>query len=216
MKFVLLVEGYTEEESLPNFLRKWFNPRLSKSVGFAAIRFDGWSELVKDAPNRTRRLLNEPGQKDNIIAVIGLLDLYLYPRNSARTFYPQDKVTALERFGWAKQHLEKEVGQTRFRQFFAVHEIEAWLLSDPSLFDDKVRKSLSGIAQQHPEQINSDEPPKKLLEKLYRDKLKTNYKERVDGRNLFEKLNPEIAYQKCPALKMMLDEMLKLAKEAGL
>jgi len=40
----------------------------------------------------------------------------------------------------ARKELEKKVGHPRFRQFFAVHEIEAWLFSDPGLFAPSVRK----------------------------------------------------------------------------
>jgi len=35
----------------------------------------------------------------------------------------------------------------------------------------------------------------------------------LDGSDLFSRLDPEIAGRKCPRLKEMLDEMLKLAKE---
>jgi hypothetical protein len=33
------------------------------------------------------------------------------------------------------------------------------------------------------------------------------------GKDLFDKLNPEVAYRKCPHLKDLLDEMLRMAKE---
>ena len=35
------------------------------------------------------------------------------------------------------------------------------------------------------------------------------------GKELFDKLNPEVAYGKCPHLKDLLDEMLRMAKEKG-
>jgi hypothetical protein len=75
--------------------------------------------------------LEGPSQKD-IIGVIALLDLY------DPTFYPKDKTTALERYHWAKEELERQVGHPKFRQFFAIHEVEAWLLSEPNLFIPKI------------------------------------------------------------------------------
>ena len=33
MKFVLFVEGYTEDKALPKFLKRWLDPRLGKPVG---------------------------------------------------------------------------------------------------------------------------------------------------------------------------------------
>jgi len=46
--------------------------------------------------------------------------------------------------------------------------------------------------------------------------LEQNYKKVTDGRDLFAQLDPVIAVSKCPFLKAMLEEMLTLAKAAGL
>jgi hypothetical protein len=36
------------------------------------------------------------------------------------------------------------------------------------------------------------------------------------GKALFDRLDPAIAYEKCPYLRELFDEMLKIAREAGL
>ena len=144
-----------------------------------------------------------------LIAVIGLLDLY-GPQN----FYPSHLLTAQERYAWGQQKLQAEVSHQKFRQFFAVHELEAWLLSDPKLFPPVVRNALTSAAA-NPEAVNFNQPPARLLGKLFREKLKRRYFKPVDGYDLFSKLDPEVAYQKCPRLKELLDEMLKLAKACG-
>ncbi len=66
-----------------------------------------------------------------------------------------------------------------------------------------------------PESVNFDEPPAKLLERLYREKLRKSYKKVIDGASLFQALAPDVAYEKCPHLKQLLDEMLGLAKAAS-
>ena len=84
MKFILFVEGYTEEKILPQFIKKWLDPKLPKPVGIKTVRFEGWPELLKDAPQKARMYLNG-GDKENIIAVLSLLDLYgptIYPTKS--------------------------------------------------------------------------------------------------------------------------------------
>ena len=109
----------------------------------------------------------------------------------------------------------KRVGQPNFRQFFAVHETEAWLLSASGIFPPEVKKALPPkIAT--PEAVNFDLPPAKLLDKLYKEKLKRSYKKVTDGAELFAQLDPVTAYNRCPYLKLMLDDMLLLAQEAGL
>jgi hypothetical protein len=207
MKFILFVEGYTEE-NLPAFLKKWLDPRLSKAVGIKSVRFDGWKELVKDTPLKAGMYLNGP-KKDEIIAVFALLDLY------GPTFYPDLSNTANERYDWAKNYLESKVKHPKFRQFFAVHEVEAWLISEPNIFPSEIKKALAS-SRKPPEQVNCNEHPSILLQKLYFQKLGRNYKKVTNGSELFGKLNPEIAVEKCPKLKELLTEMLNLAKEAGL
>jgi len=50
MKFVLFVEGYTEEKIIAPFLKRWLDPRLQQRVGIQVVRFDGWAEMVDDLP----------------------------------------------------------------------------------------------------------------------------------------------------------------------
>ena len=203
MKFVLFVEGHTERKALPGFLKRWLDPRLEQRVGLKVVRFDGWPELIKDSPRKARMYLSE----DGIIGVIALLDLY------GPTIYPNNKQSAAERYEWGKEYLEEKVGDRRFRQYFAVHETEAWLLSNPDLFPTAVKNAFPGRVQ-NPEEVDFDQPPSKLLGKLYREKTKRTYKKVTHGKELFHKLDPELAYQKCPRLKELFDDMLKMAKEA--
>lgn len=208
MKFVMFVEGHTEKKSLPQFLKRWLDPRLTQNVGIKIVRFDGWAELVKDAQNKANRYLNGPDSAD-IIAVIGLIDLY------GPTIYPENMSTAAARYVWAKQKIETDVGNAKFKQFFAVHECEAWLLSHPDLFPDAVKKSLSKKCT-HPETVNNTLPPKALLKKLYWERMHSSYKEVTYGKELFSELDPNVAYSKCPRLREMLDEMVALAVKAGI
>ena len=203
MKFILFVEGYTEKKALPAFLKRWLDPQLPKPVGMQTVRFEGWAELRKDVRKRAHLHLGGP-QRDEILAVIGLLDLY------GPTFYPSHLVHAEDRNKWARKEIEDEVDHPRFRQFFSVHDVEAWLLSQPELFPIEVQKAFPGkIAQ--PESVNFQQPPGKLLEQLFKEKLKHTYKKITHGKSLFDKLEPSIAYNKCPKLKELLDEMLLLA-----
>jgi len=205
MRFILFVEGYTEDKTLPKFLKKWLDPRLTNPIGIRTVRFEGWHEIVKDAPLKAKMYLNGPA-KDDIIAVISLLDLY------GPTFYPNNLKGCKERYDWAKEYIEKKVNHPKFFQFFAVHEVEAWLLSQPDLFPLKVKKAFPTKIQ-NPETVNFDEPPAKLLDRLYSLHLSRSYKKVANGREIFGKLDPNVAYQKCLSLQELLDKMLDLAKK---
>lgn len=205
MKFVLFVEGDTEKKVLPAFLKKWLDARLSPPVGVQAVRFEGWPELVRDTPTKTCLYLSQ----DDVIAIVALLDLY------GPTIYPPDKLTADDRYAWGRSQLESRVkNDPRFRQFFAVHELEAWLLSDPTIFPTEIRTGLAGKSAR-PENVNFDEPPSKLLQRVYYEKTGRNYKKVTQGQELFAKLRPEMAYSKCPHLREILDEMVSLAVATG-
>ncbi|MBX9792087.1 MAG: DUF4276 family protein [Pirellulales bacterium] len=209
MKFVLLVEGQTERDVIPAFFKQWLDKQLKQPVGIRIAAFDGYADLVAKIANKARAYLKSP-QQSEIVAVIALIDLY------GPTFYPPAKATADDRYDWAKDHFERQVNDSRFRMFLAMHECEAWLLSDPEIFPREVRSALSDKFTNSPERVNFDEPPAKLLDRVYRQRLGHNYKKVTYGKQLFAKLKPEVARQKCPRLKMMLDEMLRLARDAGL
>ena len=205
MKFILVAEGHTEEQ-LPAFIKRWLDPRLTRRVGIQLVRLPGWGAVESSISDRTRAYLEGP-LGNEIIAVVGLLDLY------GPDFYPDQAGTVQERYDWAVRYIEARVNHPKFRMFFAVHEIEAWILSQPEIFPRPVAER---VPDRPPETINFDEPPSKLLNRLYHASHGKGYVKPADGRRLFAKLDPSIAASKCPHLDAMLQELLSMAKAAGL
>jgi len=209
VRFILFVEGETERKGIGGFLKRYLDPRLKERVGISVVQFRGWSELVKDLPRMAHKHLNDPHHANETIALFALLDLY------GPSLYPGQARTAKQRMNWAKAHLEREVDHPRFRMVFAVHEVEAWFLSDPSLFPPKLRGVLA-VKAKNPESVNFNNPPKALLKRLYREKMKCEYKQVTQGFEFFARLDPAAASSVCPQLQAMLDEMVSLANDAGL
>jgi hypothetical protein len=208
VKVVLFVEGYTERKAIPSFLKRWLDPQLKQSVRIQPVRYEGWSEFKQKIAKSAQMHLNGPDAQE-IIAAVGLLDLY------GPTFFPGHLSSQSERHDWAKTHFENAVGHPKFRMFFAVHEIEAWILSQPQLLPAAIRNGLPGRTAQ-PESVNFNEPPAKLLDRLYRTHTDSDYKKIVYGKSLFDRLDPSVAYSKCPYLAKMLDEILAMARQSGL
>ena len=206
MRFVVFVEGDVEKRVLSPFLRRWLDPNTTNRVGVHVIRFQGVNQFTKKVPIVARKHLDGPAQSE-IIAAVGMLDLY------GVDYYPPEISSVKERYDWLCQRFSDEVHHTKFRMFCAVHELEAWILSQPNVLPTEVKRALPSTVQ--PENINFGEPPSKLLQKLYDEKLKRQYKKIVDGTNLFTRLDPAVARDRCPYLKLMLDEMLNLAIEVG-
>ncbi len=208
MKFVFFVEGYTEQKALPKLLRSWLNPRLNERIGIDVVRCEGCAELLKDLRKRVRLYLESPNGRD-IIAVVALLDLY------GPDILPRGLTSVEERVRWATSRYLEQVSDQRFRMFFAVHEIEAWLLSDPTHLPPTVQHALLGKARQ-PETVDFDTPPSKLLDRLYRQAENRAYSKLRDGATLFGRLSAETVYEKCPHFREMMDDLLTLATQAGM
>lgn len=208
MKFVMLVEGDTEREVLADFLKRWLDPQLNTKVGISIVRLQGNASFLRKFAAKAKMHLEGP-RKDEIIAVIGLLDLY------GLDIFPSHCKTADERYDWGVSHLERTVGQKDFRMFFAVHELEAWILSQSELLPSEVQKAIRKHVTK-PEEVDCDEPPAKLLNHVYLARTGKSYKKVTMGKQLFGRLDPAIVATKCPHFRILLQELLKLAKSAGL
>lgn len=74
MKIVLFVEGHTDKKALPEFFKKWLDPRLSQPVGIKVVRFEGWAEYNDDIVKKVA--LNLSGKSGvDVVMGLGLLDL---------------------------------------------------------------------------------------------------------------------------------------------
>jgi hypothetical protein len=191
---VLFIEGRTETY-LPLFLKRWLDERLSSAVRVNSVKFDGVGDYRRKFASRARLDLGS----DRVIGILGLIDLY-----HCRIEGSPEEI---------RNRLEQQVQDHRFRQHLAVHEVEAWLLSDREIFPRPVREALPDVSR--PESIDAREPPAKLLDRLYLSKLNRGYAKVRDGAKLFSALRPNLAYERCPHLRPLLDDMLDLAKAAG-
>ena len=209
MRFFLFAEGRTEQMGLGGFLAQWLNARLSQRVGVRVVKLGGSGEFRKAIAQKVAfHLARDTGGE--VIAAVGLLDLY------EGAAYPPDRTSAEDRYEWGVRYYQVLVGNERFRMFFAVHETEAWLLSDPGIFPSVIGEGIRREWAAAPEGVDFDDPPAKRLRGVYRTALRKKYRKVADGVRLLRRLDPQVAYEKCPYLKRMLDEMLRLARESGL
>jgi len=206
MRFMVLVEGHMERMAVHGFLKKWLDARLDPPIGVRVRMFQGKDHYHRECPKVARAYLEGPNSRD-IIGVVGLLDLY------GPTWFPDRITDCIGRRAWATEEFERAVDDKRFRQFFAVHDVEAWLLSDPSLFSGPMRTAVSKLKE--PERVNFARPPSKVLSELFERHGQYGYAKTTVGRNLLSRLDPEAAARKCPALRELLDAMLRMAVTAG-
>jgi len=207
-RIALFVEGDSERgdarrKTLPAFFHKWLDPKLPplSKVGIQAVKFHGVSDYLDNLAKMVELYLSE--QRANFI--VGLVDLYGIPServdlSKCDTIYA--KVAAARNY---IRNLVAARHRDRFRQHFAVHEIEAWLLAYPEKWPAGIQDQ---IRKRPPEQVNFNEPPARFLKKL----LGGKYKKAVYAKNLFPAVDPQMAIDSCPFLKLLADDLLEIAK----
>lgn len=194
----LFVEGHTELV-LPNFFHRWLDPQLPRRVGIRAVKFQGVSNYLDDVAQKVAFYLDD----DSADVVFGLIDLYGIPKERidlSQHATVKDKVSQARRY---IQNLVPTDYQNRFRQHFAVHETEAWLLADHNLWPLDVR---SRIKKSKPEEVNFTSPPARFLKDIL-----GSYDKVVSARNRFPKLDPQVAIDRCPYLKLLAEDLLRVA-----
>ncbi len=201
-RIVLFVEGDTEQ-SLPAFFHKWLDPQLRPftKVGIHAVKFQGVSNYLDELPRKLQQYLTD-GRAN---FVVGLVDLYGLP--PARIDL-SGCTTMHQKVAKARGEIRRLVPnqfQQLFRQHFAVHEVEAWLLAYPDQWPRQVRNQ---IARRPPEEVDFSEPPAKFLKRI----LGGSYRKTVYARNLFPIVDPQTAIDKCPFLKLLAQDLLEIAK----
>lgn len=207
-RIALFVEGNTERgearrRTLPTFFHKWLDPQLppGKRVGIHAIKFHGVSNYVDDLAQMVELYIEQ--RKANFI--VGVVDLYGLPPDR---FDFSDCNSVQARVSKARQILTNHVPpeyRDRFAQHFAVHEVEAWLLAYPNEWPPEIRDQ---IRRRPPEQVNFNEPPAKFLQRL----LGRKYRKAVEAMNKFPRVDPRVAINACPNLKLLAEHLLHVSK----
>jgi hypothetical protein len=170
-------------------------------VGIIPVKFQGVSNYLDDLAQKVSLYLDN--NRANF--VFGLVDLYGIPPDRidlSPWTTVQEKVKAARAYMRALVPLQH---QDRFRQHFAVHEVEAWLLAYPEQWPKKVRRQLT---KRPPEQVNFNQPPAKLLKRI----LGGHFKKTTTAMNLFPRVDPQIAIDRCPYLRLLMEDLLRVAR----
>jgi hypothetical protein len=180
----IFCEGHTEESILRNFFYPYWSIRFSHCE---IIRYSGAGDLkVRFAADAEQEL-----RTNSEASVLCLLDLYEEPFG----VYDKARMTKEEGFEKVKRQLEVRIRSEfhhRFGAFPVVMEVETWLLADPNI------QAEIGETYSAPEQIAH--PTQHLRE------WRSNYKKRIDGKNLFQKVSVKRVYEdNCPHFRLIVD-----------
>ncbi len=181
----ILCEGATELAVLKTFLQPYWSVRFAQCE---VIRFDGAGDLK----NRFKQDAEQPLSDDPACAVLCLLDLHEEPFG----VYRRGQMTHAEGFSELQKQLRGRISpefHPRFGAFPIVMELETWLLADPQIQEQVLKR-----VYHCPEDI---EHPA--------EEFGRTYKKLIDGKRLFGQASAKRVYEdNCPYFKMMIDWLI--------
>ncbi|MCX7012395.1 MAG: DUF4276 family protein [Candidatus Sumerlaeota bacterium] len=195
-EIVLLVEGKTEK-AIRESLRAFLDIRCSEAerprVGLRSKEMS--SNLLNEKKLRDQVANNL--ENPDVLGVIALIDVVC----SGRSFSNAEEAIRFLR--------ERAPNDPRFRAHAAQFDFEAWLLP----YWKEICARL-GIQRRpfgpNPETVNSQNPPSRRLQQLYREHERV-YVKTLEARVILKGKDLTISANRCPQFKSFLNSLLELA-----
>ena len=216
MKIWVYVEGRSDKGALSVLFRNWMQDLKMRGWGIEFVSLNNKSKyLNKIGPRVAEKLVNNSHD-----LVIGLPDLYPN-QDYEKTEYSHNSLQELRNLQTllVKRSLQKKVGpgntDLRISRFYASalkHDLEMLFLTVPRHLQTSLRmKNAPKGWRLPPEDQNQNNPPKNIVEKLFRIHRKQSYLEAKDGHailrnvDISEVLYDERGQEQCPTFRAMLD-----------
>lgn len=195
MRIRILCEGRTEEG-----LRKLLVKAVDiQGCGIKIKPYEGIATLLRKLDDQIKAELLSDAQ-----VVFCLVDYYHYPLSSEKVHLPFS-----QRLGAIKANMLEQIDASRrsaVRYHVVVHEVEAWILADEQVLAQRLKIKKPPHWDQ-PEIVNDMKPPAKVLEELFRTRLKRRYDKYKDGVDLLQKVDWQKVYAKCPTFQQLVDDL---------
>lgn len=200
MKIKLLCEGQTEEG-----LRKLLAKAIDvQGCGIEIKPYEGVGTLLRKLDGRIKSEVLSGTQ-----ALFCLVDYHHFPLPNEKKHLPfQQRLEAIK-----SNVLEQIEASHRsiVRCHVVAHEVEAWILADDQVLAQRLKSSL--VPWNQPENVNDVRPPAKVIEELFRTRLKRRYDKYKDGVSMLQKIDWQKVYAKCPTFKHLVDDLRNCCKQ---
>lgn len=214
MKVWVFVEGPSDQLALETLWAEWLQRLHPKGWGIKVIPLESKARFLKKVgPHAALKLVEDPRG-----LVVGLPDLH--PNRGFSVEYQHAGVQdlcALQR-RLVKQSLEQTFGQThtdmldRFHPSSFKHDAEMLLLASHEALRAHLGANTDLGKRRKPEDQNQGQPPKRVVETLYRTYRRRAYRETVDMAAVLRKVSSirNIVYSphgqvQCPVFKSAMD-----------
>ena len=207
MKVWIFVEGESDVQALSALWRGWRQRLKENGWGIQLIPLEGKPKYFrKIGPRATEKLANDAHD-----LVVGLPDLYPN-QDYANTEYRHDDLEELRavQTRLVKQQMGRRTDinsyMARFYASALKHDLEVLLLAATSQLQSQLKMSNRPSGwRQPPEEQNQEKPPKKIVEELFRTRLKRAYREIADSTAILRDADLRQVAEQCPTFCAMID-----------
>ncbi len=210
VKVKIYCEGQTER-GLKELLTPIREELRVKGLGITIGSYTGNAQLLKKIGSATKKAIEDGSPA--VFCAIDLHNVHKAFSGGLREALGQMNWEAMEvtrRVEWLRTHIRNHCVEREYKNklhpHVLVHEIEALMFADPGRIASKLKVRSIGSFH-NPEEINDQNPPKKVLRNLYRQHVKRRYYEQRDGVPLLQSVDFDLVYNKCPNFKALVDDL---------
>lgn len=211
MKVWVYVEGQSDRRALEALWGEWKKNLRRSGWGVRIIPLENKPKFFKNIGLRVVQRLMD----DSSDYAIGLPDLYPN-REYADTVHKhgnldelsdvQTRLVSQELKDWGLRGVDVESHMDRFYAAAFKHDMEVLLLAAASQLQSRLKMSNKPHGWRNPpEEQNQDNPPKIVVQDLFRRHRKKSYRENVDSPAILRDANLEHVAKQCPAFRAMID-----------
>lgn len=200
MKVLVYVEGPSDRDALRALLRSVLADGQRRRIGVQFLPLGDKAKILDTSAGKAARHLAEHPE-DWVVALPDLYPMAQYDGtpNEHKSFADLERLLT-ERFAReARRHRVAAEAQAHFRVHCLKHDLEVLLLACP----DQLRQRLGtdhalGQWRSPVEDQNDQQPPKRIVEALFKKYRPKGYVETVDAAWILERASLEAVVARCP------------------
>ena len=202
MRILVYVEGRSDSAACEELFRPLISTGQERGIGIRFLPLSGKAQVLSQSPRKAAgHLLDNP--EDYVLALPDLYPMAPYDgsADAHRSFEELDRVLRRRFIVEADRVGLAPALRDRFRVHCLKHDLEALLLASPTALRDRLRTSdaLEGQWRRPVEDQNDMEPPKRIIEGLFRRYFrKRNYVDTLDAPWILARSSLEETARACP------------------
>lgn len=215
MRVLIYVEGPADRAALERLLRSVTREAHAQGVGIRFLPLEGKARVLRLGPLKAAEHLAEHPD-DWVFVLPDLYPMGVFEGPEAHGSSPQLQELLMRRF--RERAAERRLGAAamdHFRAHCLKHDLEVLLLASPDALKQRLKTSdaMRGGWRKPVEEQNDDQPPKRVVEALFRKYVKRDYVDTTDAPWVLERASLDDVIAACPqCFAPFVDELRRILR----